>query len=105
MMGIYYEYVASYQNKGFLTKCLNFYDKFIENYLIYIMLIFVYLKKLEKNHLTNHLFLLSIAVFLIILSENYFLDQTVIFYSLFLGFVVINFIDYFKQNKINIRLF
>ena len=102
MIGIYYEYILNYQVKGFFAKYLKFYDNFLINFLIYIFLIFIYIKKLQKNHLTNHFFLLSIAVFLIILSENYFLDQTVIFYSLFLGFVIINFIDYFRQNKIKI---
>ena len=102
MMGIYYEYILNYQVKGFFVKYLKFYSSFLVNYLIYIFLIFIYIKKLQKNHLTNHLFLLSIALILIILSENYFLDQVVVFYSLFLALVIINFIDYFKQNKIKI---
>jgi hypothetical protein len=100
MMRIYFEYISDYQNKTLFDKYLRFYMFFLENYFIYIILFFIYFKKLEKNQLTSYLFLLTLAIFAIILTENYFLDQSVVFHSLFLSFAIINFINYLKQNTI-----
>jgi hypothetical protein len=66
------------------------------------MLIWVYVKILEKNELKNYLILTLISVFFIIFSENFYLDQEIIFTSIGLSFVMFNFIYFLKENKISI---
>lgn len=105
MMRTYYDYISNYQTKTFFAKYLKFYDNFLINFFVYIALFFIYIKKLQKNQFTNYLFLLIFAIMIIVLTENYFIDQQVAFSSLFISFVIINFVNYLQQNRISISNF
>ncbi len=98
MMRIYSEYKLNYQNK----KYLFILNKIETNYLPYFMLILIYIKNLKKNEVNNCLTLLLSAIIFIIFTENLYIDQEIIFSALGLSFIMINFVNYLKQNKISI---
>ena len=102
MMKIYYEYKYGYRINEFNQRYLLFFAKLREYYLVYLLLILVYIKNLPKNELKNYLILVIISIIFIIFSENFYIDQEVIFSSLGLSFVILNFVNFLKQNKISI---
>ena len=102
MMTIYYEYKYGFQIKEFTEKYFLIFTKLKDYYIVYLALILVYIKILRKNELKNYLILAIISVFFIIFSENFYLDQEIIFSSIGLSFVMINFVNFLKQNKISI---
>jgi hypothetical protein len=99
---IFYEYKINYQFEDFSNKYLLIFDKIQTDYLIYFMLIYVYLKNIQKNELVNYLTLLMSAIILIVFSGNFHIDEEVIFSALGLSFVIINFIIFLKQNQVSI---
>ena len=102
MMTIYYEYKYGYIIKESSQKYAIIFIKLQNDYLVYLALILVYIKILQKNELKNYLTLAVISVFFIIFSENFYLDQEIIFASIGLSFVMFNFINFLKENKISI---
>ena len=104
MMTIYYEYKYGYLIKESIQKYVLISSKLQNYYLVYLALILVYIKILQKNELKNYLILTIISVYFIVFSENFYLDQEIVFSSIGLGFVMINFVNFLKQNKISIIL-
>ena len=102
MMGIYHDYKINYRIDDFSDKYLLIFNKIQINYLMYFMLIYIYLKNGQKNELVNYLTLLMLAIISIVFSENFYIDQEIIFSALGLSFVLINFIIFLKQNKISL---
>ena len=102
MMTIYYEYKYGYLIKESIQKYVSISSKLQNYYLVYLALILVYIKILQKNKLKNYLILEIISVFFIIFSENFYLDQEIIFSSIGLSFVMVNFVNFLKENKISI---
>ena len=102
MMSIYYDYKINYRIDDFSDKYLLIFNKIQINYLMYFMLFFVYIKNGQKNEFLNYLMLLMLAIIFIIFSENFYIDQEIIFSSLGLSFIIINFVNFLKQNKISI---
>ena len=98
MMSIYSEYKLNYQNK----KYLFILNKIEANYLPYFMLILIYIKNLQKNEVNNYLILLISVIIFIIFSENFYIDEEIIFSALGLSFIIINFTNFLKQNKISL---
>jgi len=102
MMEIYYEYKINYRINDFYDKYLVIFTQIQLNYFLYLMLIYFNIKNLQKNELMNCLTLLMVATIFIIFSENFYLDQEIIFFALGLGFIVFNFVYFLKQNQISI---
>ena len=102
MMGVYYDYKINYGIDDFSNKYLLILNKIQINYLMYFMLIYLYVKNLQKNELVNYLTLLILAIISIVFSENFYSDQEIIFSALGLSFVIINFIIFLRQNKISL---
>ena len=102
MMTIYYEYKYGYLLKESIQKYVSISSKLQNYYLVYLALILVYIKILQKNELKNYLILAIISVFFIVFSENFYLDQEIIFSSIGLSFVMVNFVNFLKENKISI---
>ena len=102
MMTIYYEYKYGYLFKESSQKYASIFSRLQNYYLVYLALILVYIKILQKNELKNYLILAIISVFFINFSENFYLDQEIIFSSIGLSFVMINFVNFLKENKISI---
>ena len=102
MMTIYYEYKYGYLIKESSQKYDIIFTRLQNYYLVYLALILVYIKILQKNKLKNYLILAIISVFFIVFSENFYLDQEIIFSSIGLSFVMVNFVNFLKENKISI---
>ena len=102
MMTIYHEYKFGYPIKEFIEKHHLIFIKIKDYYIVYLALILVYIRNLQKNELKNYSILAIISVFFIIFSESFYLDQEIIFSSIGLSFVMINFVNFLKQNQISI---
>jgi hypothetical protein len=102
MMGVYYDYEINYRIDDFSDKYLLIFNKIKINYLMYFMLFFVYIKNRQKNELSNYLMMLMLAIIFIVFFENFYIDQEIIFPALALSFIIINFVNFLKQNKISI---
>lgn len=102
MMSIYHEYKFVYQIKELIENHHLIFIKLRDHYIVYIALILIYIRNLPKNELKNYLILAVISVFLIIFSKNFYPDQEIIFSSMGLSFVMINFVNFLKHNKISI---
>ena len=94
MMTIYYEYKYGYLFKESSQKYDIIFTRLQSYYLVYLALILVYIKILQKNELKNYLILTIISVYFIVFSENFYLDQEIVFSSIGLGFVMINFVNF-----------
>ena len=102
IMKISYDYKIDYRFNDFSSKYVLILNKIQNNYLVYLLLILIYKKNLKNNEIKNYSILLVVAIIFIIFSENFYIDEEIIFSALGLSFIMINFVNFLQQNKISI---